>query len=333
MEIRSCLVSLLPAIRSGARLLLINNGCNRETEQLLEEFSDPLGEQAIYMTMPRNIGFVPALNHGLRCSDANWALIMRPSVTINNSDCQQWIAAGAAKEKAGILVPFADVKHPELRKLKVDPFQCIETTSLNFDLLAVSRQLRLQTGEFSEELDSGKWCLQDFYHRARVAGFKTCLMPGLPFTTAETTVFGSKERRRIAEENSRLLCRQKWGESCQAVIYQPEAKGEALSAVFNEALTAARLGHRLHLFLHRSQYREAIQSGAHLLHTNIRSYKLPFLSPLRALLKELSLFAQNNTDLLLVGDVSGFDVSAYPQLKSCSSLKELTACLPLSGNT
>lgn len=331
VEIRSCLVSLLPAIKSGARLLLINNGCNRETELLLEEFSDPLGEQAIYMTMPRNIGFVPAINHGLRRSDADWAMILRPCVTIADNDCRQWVEAGAASEKAGILVPFTASKYPELQKLKLAGFHCLETATINFDLLVLSRRMRQQTGEFSEELDGGKWCLKDYYQRAHTAGFKTCLMAGFSFTTEETTIFGSEERRRIAEENSRIQCQQKWGVERMVAVYQPETEGETLCAVIDDALTAARLGHRLHLFLLRKQYREAIQAGAHLLHTNIRLHKLPLLSPLRTLVKRLLLLSQTNPDLLLVGDVTGFGVSDYPQLKPCSSLKELIAQTKVSG--
>jgi len=171
-ETRFCLVSLLPIIEAGARLILINNGCGRVTEQLLEEFSDPLGNQAIYMTMERNIGFVPALNHGLRRSDADWTLLLRPSVIIKGNFLK-WLDFGAECPQSGILTPFiADIHHLP-QKLDNKRLASIETSDISFDLLAVSKAVRDAAGQFNEELDSGSWCLQDYRRRALLCGFFT----------------------------------------------------------------------------------------------------------------------------------------------------------------
>ncbi|MGE3549028.1 MAG: glycosyltransferase family 2 protein, partial [Geobacter sp.] len=43
-ETRACLVSILNTADS-ARLIIINNGCDRDTELLLEEFCEPLGNR------------------------------------------------------------------------------------------------------------------------------------------------------------------------------------------------------------------------------------------------------------------------------------------------
>ncbi len=78
-ETRACLAAILE-YSPEARLIIINNGSSRETELMLEEFSEPLGEHALFITCERNIGLVPAINRGLASSDADFAVIVRPQV-------------------------------------------------------------------------------------------------------------------------------------------------------------------------------------------------------------------------------------------------------------
>lgn len=322
-ETRSCLVSLLPCIESGARLLLINNGCNRETELLLEEFSDPLGTQAVYMTMERNIGFVPAVNHGLRRSDADWALVLRPSVVLHGNCCD-WFAHGSAAAEAGILTPAFTSLHPVPPGFERTPFAIMETNGISFDLLCLSRTLREAIGGFDEGLDGGAWCLEDYRQRARSAGFRTCLVGSLSLCAGPLTLFGSEERRRSHEELSRIYCRNRWGLRRHAALYLPGSIDTALQGPLTErALAAARRGHRVHLFLHRRQYREAVQSGYHLLHTDIRLHKLPLLAPRRSLARQVAALAAGHPDLMILEGVDGIPVPGYDDALPAAVLADL----------
>ena len=80
-ETRACLAAILE-YSPGARLIIIDNGSSRETELMLEEFSEPLADQALFITSDRNIGLVPAINKGLASSDADVAVIVRPQVMV-----------------------------------------------------------------------------------------------------------------------------------------------------------------------------------------------------------------------------------------------------------
>ncbi len=324
-ETRFCLVSLLPLIEAGARLILINNGCDRVTEQLLEEFSDPLGNQAIYMTMERNIGFVPALNHGLRRSDADWALILRPSVILK-SNFLKWLDFGTKCPQSGILTPFlADVHHlpPKLDNKRL---ASIETSDISFDLLAVSKPVRDAVGQFNEELDSASWCLQDYRRRALLCGFFTRLVTGMSFTTRTLTILGSAERRRQREEHSRDICRNLWGNQQRYAIYLPvEANLELLSGLFAQTLAAARLGHSFHLFLHRRLYREAVKQGFNVLHTGITLHKMPLLLPLRRLSRQMASLVLHYPDLLTIKGVDGISFPGYDDALPATTIAELNS--------
>ncbi len=124
-----------------ARMIIINNGCDRTTELMLEEFCDHLGERALYMTMERNIGFVPAVNRALARSDADWALIVRPSGTLSGT-CFQQILATADTRQAGIITPHCPSEHPLPAQLVKSGCAVIEACDISFSLLAFQRQCR-----------------------------------------------------------------------------------------------------------------------------------------------------------------------------------------------
>lgn len=312
-ETRVCLVSLLPSIAAGARLILINNGCDRETERLLEDFSDPLGNQIIYMTMGRNIGFIPALNHGLGRSDADWALMLRSSTALQGN-CREWLESGAANEQAGILTPFFQTLHHPEPKLNNRQLGSLETSDISFDLVALSRRMREKIGLFDENLDSGAWCLKDYRQRARSFGFLTCLVTGLPLITGPTTIFGSEERRRRQEELSADLYAGRWGIQHHAALYLPQdTTPDHLSGICAAVLEAARLGHSFDLFLHRPQYRDATEQGLLCRHAAIRYHKLPLLAPLRSLARQMADLKALHPGLLVVKGVDGIPFPGYDE--------------------
>ena len=80
-ETRACLAAIL-AHSSGARLIIVDNGSSRETELMLEEFSEPLGDRGLFIKSERNIGLVAAINLGLARSDSDYTVIVRPHVSV-----------------------------------------------------------------------------------------------------------------------------------------------------------------------------------------------------------------------------------------------------------
>ena len=80
-ETRACLAAILMH-SPGARLIIVDYGSSRETELMLEEFSEPLGDQGLFIKSERNIGLIAAINCGLSRSDSDYTVIVRPNVTV-----------------------------------------------------------------------------------------------------------------------------------------------------------------------------------------------------------------------------------------------------------
>ncbi len=321
-ETRACLASILGSTET-ARLIIINNCCDRATELMLEEFCDHLGDRSIYMTMERNIGFLPALNRALVRSDADWAYIVRPTGMLS-SLCLQKVVEATAKERAGIITPFCRSEYSPPHSLVKKNCTCLETTEISFAQLAISRAMREKIGLFDEDLDGGFWCLQDYRHRADEGGFLSYLLPTVCVEGHTATVFGSSERRRRIEDHSLALFFKRWGIQRHFALYVPKDTEEThFCAMLELLLAAARRGHRFELLLHQRQYKLAMQHHAACLHRGIILHKLSTITPLRSLAGTMVKLTVQDSKLEPVCGLDGIPFPGYGAALPFTTLAKL----------
>jgi hypothetical protein len=321
-ETRACLVSILDSTTT-ARLIIINNGCDRDTELMLELFCDHLGERVIYMTMERNIGFVPAINRALIRSDAEWALIIRPTGSLTRH-CLQQILTTATKAQAGIITPHCPSEQLLPQQLVNTTCPCIESCVLNFSALALSRKMREVIGHFDEELDGGTWCLRDYRHRAHAHTFKTYLLPTTVFISTPATIFGSDARRSRVDELAITVFRQRWGEQHHFSVYLPkEADAQTTQSILELLVAGARHGHCFELFLHRPQYAAALQLNALCFHSGITLHRLSILTPYRSLARGMKRLMAHNSKIQPVCGLDGIPFPGYDTALPATTLVQL----------
>ena len=320
-ETRACLVSILNTADS-ARLIIINNGCDRDTELLLEEFCEPLGNRVLYMTMERNIGFVPAVNRGLARSDADWAMVVRSNGTVDGAWLQQLLNV-AANERAGIVSPLCTTETPLPKRLTKACCSQLETCQLSFAGMLLSRAMRDEIGYFDEELDGSVWCLRDYQQRAATCDYRTFLVPTALVHSAPPLVFGSEERRNERERLSQRAVLERWGTSQQFAVYFPQqTEPDHLKSALTVILTAARRGHRFTLLLHHRQYQQASEQGYRCLHTGIQLAGLSRIATTRDLRKRLQNLTKNRPELLIVKGVDGIPIPGYDEALPFSALTD-----------
>lgn len=321
-ETRACLVSILNTT-DNARLIIVNNGCNRDTELLLEEFCDPLGDRVLYMTMERNIGFVPALNRAFARSYADWAMVIRPNGTVSEGWLQGLLNL-TANEQAGIITPLCSTEVPLPKHLTSAYCSQLETCQLSFAGLMIARSMREKIGCFDEELDGAYWCLQDYQQRAAANNYRTYFAPAAVLHSGPALIFGSEERRRERERYSRETVQSRWGTPRTHAIYFPQqTEAEHLAGALQTILSAARRGHSFTLLLHHRQYRQAAELGFRCLHTAIELVGLARLATGRDLRKRLQKLDESTADLVIVKGVDGIPVPGYDGALSFSAVEQL----------
>ena len=248
-EARDCLSALL-AHSSGARLIIVDNGCDRQTQQVIEEFSDALEERCLLLASARNIGLVRAINMGLSRSDGEFSVIVRPHVRVTEGWLNELLEAAAR----GLASPvFSGDGAPF-------PIPCLygnsrmETDTLSFATLALRSEVHMLLGGFDENLDGGVWCLRDFVSRAGVRGYRTCITGRANVICAPETVLGSDTRRQELARASQASYEERWGAGGHfGVSVGRSVRPDELRAMVGTMLRAARNGYHFTLLLPAAQ--------------------------------------------------------------------------------
>jgi hypothetical protein len=320
-ETRACLAAILEH-SPEARLIIIDNGSTRETELMLDEFSERLGEQALFMTPTRNLGLVPAINRGLASSDADFAVIVRPYVLVGTG----WLKAlldVAGMPRAGLVSPlFRGPGAPALSR-PGSGCELLETFTLSFATLLISGELHRQVGGFDEGLDSAEWCLRDYIRRAEASGYHTCVIAQPELVCSQEIIFGSQERRQEQARLSRDSYRSRWGIARHYCLYFGSGTDAAELSGTVEALVArARQGDRFTLLLHRKQFKEFRRRGWDGLHTAIAIRRLPLIGVQRSITRQLADLQAGDPDLI---PVRGAEDVVFPGVAAPICLNQVMA--------
>ena len=318
-ETRACLAAILEH-SPEARLIIIDNGSSRETELMLEEFSEPLGEKALFITSERNLGLIPAINRGLASSDADFAVIVRPHILVGTG----WLKAlldAAVMPRVGIVSPtFCGCGAPALTR-PVSGCGLMETFTLSFAALLISGEMRHQLGGFDEGLDGGEWCLRDYIRRAEAGGYHTCVAAQPELLCGHETVFGSTQRRQEQTRLSRDTYLSRWGSARHYCLYfGPHVDAADLTATVEALVAAARRGQRFTLLLHHKQFKEFRRRGWNGLHTALVICRLPLLAARRSLTRQFAALQAADSGLV---PVRGAEDVEFPGVAAPICLNEV----------
>jgi Glycosyl transferase family 2 len=273
VETRTSLVNL-SAHSPGARLILINNGSDRETESLLEEFADFLDERALLISTPVNLGFIKAVNVGLARSEAEFVLVVRSSTMVSAGWLDPLLELVRSRPETGIVSPIY-LPTGRIRTGDTRTVPSIEIDRGDFSAMLVRREMYSRIGGFDGEMDGGAWCLKDYSRRALKAGYTTCASSDGKVAVVEEAVFGSVARREELREKSSALHARRWGaEQTFCVLIPRDVPPDGLGEQFNLLLRGARQGHQFTVLVLSKTFREIARKGFDLLHSNIRLEKL-----------------------------------------------------------
>ena len=322
-ETRACLASVLH-YSNDARLIVVDNGSNRETELMLEEFSEPLGEHSLFMKSERNLGILSAINMGLAKSDSDYAVILRPHVQVTDN----WLNGllNAAQTKGiGIVSPVFHGKYAQAMLPAPSSGEMMETFHVSFSTLLLKKEMLSNIGNFDEGMDGGEWCLRDFVRRALKWGYHSCVTSRSQVICGKESVFGSDLRRQQQSQASRVIFRERWGIIRHYCVYFGcDTLSSGLENAFATILHGARQGHLFTLLLHRRQAADFRKMGWHNRHTGIEMRRISFFSPYSNLRKQFVSLQTQSPDIIPVKGGENID---FPGVNTAIHFGELAAAL------
>lgn len=322
-ETRACLAAILMH-SPGARLIIVDNGSSRETELMLEEFSESLGDQGLFIKSVKNIGLVAALNLGLARSDSDYTVIVRPHVSVQAGWLEALVNA-AETTGAGIVSPL--LRGADAPRLPALDSECtvMESCTVSLAALLLRTGMRIVAGTFDESLDGNEWCVKEYVRRVAAFGYRTCITSCVSLSCSAAQQFGSAQRRNTMVENSRSAYISRWGAGSHYCVYfGSDGNAGSLGDTIAELLDGARQGHRFTLLLHRRQYADFRKNGWNCLHTGIDLQRISNLFPLRDIQKKIRMLQSVSPDLVMVRGSSG---TTFPGVDSAISQDELLSGL------
>jgi len=301
VEVRSALASF-STDTPDSRLVIVNNGSDRETERILDEFAEALDDRAILISTERNIGTVAALNLGLGKSTAPFSLIATPFTRL----APGWF---------DIVLSLFD-RHPEsgavvLReKNSFDRSAEFEADSASLVSMVLKKSLYDISGGFDEGMDGGEWALRDFVRRATRSGNTTYSLEMDSLKLSAIVEFGSAARRQEREQSARRLYVERWGEPLSYLIVCPDSLFGVNNAEFRDTLLeSARQGNRISVIAENRIGKLLSREGFSALHENITFETLPKLFSSRALKGILSRSAKSQPTATLVAENDSFSAT------------------------
>lgn len=296
VEVRAALASFVADSPLG-RLVMVNNGSERETEAILDEFAEALDDRALLLATERNIGSVAALNLGISKSSAPFVLVATPFTRLNEGWFDPVAAFFEEHPDAGAVV---------LKKSGKAHFgDCLEADHGSFEAMILRRTLLDIAGGFDEGMAGGEWTLRDYARRSLDFGYRTFSLRSSRLEVLEQRELGSIARREDRERTARQMYSERWGEPqtflliCAETLFGVE-QGEIRAAL----LAAARQGHRLIVAAENRIAKTLVLDGFSALHENISFQSLPRFFSGKALagIVERAAIAQPATILISEAD-------------------------------
>jgi hypothetical protein len=299
---RACLASLV-ATAPQARLVLVNNGSDGVTEQLLGEFADRLDDRAILVASPVATDLVTALNRGISLASAPVVAVVRNGLVLPSGWLATLLQTLAADAAAGGVIPR--FSPPE--SATIESGAVIEVDHGSFTTMVLRRELLHRLGGFDAQLAEPLWCLRDLARRISRAGSRLLQEPSVVIPAPPEVALGSPARRAERQAESRARFTARWGEA-RTFVLVPDASGlpaEAVPAIIPILVQGARQGHRFILFGSRRLCREMTAKLAGARHANIRLECLPMLGSGRYVTNRLAQLAREEPGLTAIQEGGG----------------------------
>lgn len=297
VETGACLVAVIEQT-PNARLVIVDNSSDRETERMLEEIAEALDERILLFRNSANEGFVRAVNRGLERAESRYTALVRYNSVVTAGWLEPLLAFANENNDAGIIVPSFSGPTASRERLSTG----MEVRFGDFAAMLLNRRLVETAGGFKEDSDGALWCLKEYSRRAMRAGFRTCVVPEAVVAKSEDATLGSPVRRAELEKRIKAEYRDAWGTENSYCLHIP--KGADLSSfrsMLPVMLACVRQGNRLSVLVHPRHSRDLRTAGVAQLHSDLRIGFLPRLMPGKTVKKELARLSAAGSPVQLVG--------------------------------
>ena len=260
---RNCLESIRANTRSPYNVIVIDNNSSQGTKSFLKNFATN-NKNFTVVTNDENLGWVRAVNQGIRLSRAPYVCVMNNDTLVVTKDwLRKMIVIAEAEGEIGLVNPTFDVKN---KTAAVSAY--VEIDFCRGYCVLIKRAVTERIGGLDEAYGLGYYDDDDFSVRAIRAGFKCVRANGVTVKHLGDSTFSSlytDSKRGALHEANKKLFYSKWGRRLNIFFASSHPDDKRLSEIL---ISLARRQHIVYL-------RPLSPASLGKAHINIREWPLP----------------------------------------------------------
>ena len=276
---KECISSIFKNTAHAFHLIIIDNASNLATQSYLSRLARGKGRQVTLLRNNANLGFVKAVNRGIRQSDADYLCFLNNDTRVTPGWLTEMVKIADSHKEIGIVNPNSNTlgckpersQVPEeiAQGLKVYTGQWSELGLATGFCMLVKRAVIEAIGYFDEAYGMGNFEDADFCKRAQQSGYLcVCAKAAYVYHHERRSFIKFKRFDEDFERNQRIFY-DKWGKP-KRLIYILTKDSPAFRARINrEALNLARRGDIVWIFFKSRDKRDINK------HSNIYAYIFP----------------------------------------------------------
>ena len=281
----TCLDSVVKYTRTPCRIIIIDNGSDRQTAQYLDSVKAKNPEQVVLIRNTENLGFVKAVNQGIKESTAPYICLLNNDTQVTEGWLTEMIKVAESRKDIGIVNPNSNTLgcKPKKGQFLQTLARELKSYSREYNELAwatgfcmlIKRKVVQEVGLFDEIYRMGNFEDADFCKRAQGLGYScVCAKAAYVYHRERRSFIKFKKFDQDFKRNRQIFF-DKWGRSERILYVLTKDNSLYTQKVGNDALKLARRGNVIWIFL-KDGNRQKINH-----HSNIYVYSLPkfFLNP------------------------------------------------------
>jgi GT2 family glycosyltransferase len=274
---KQCVDSIVRRTDVPFRLIMIDNGSESPTRDYMRGLAAEKGLNLLLIRNGSNLGFVKAVNQGLKAADSPYVCIMNNDTVATAGWLDEMMDVMRSDRRLGVLNPSSNTsgQFPQpggsideyAASLKGSRGRIQELNLARGFCMLIRRELLDRIGLLDENYGIGYFEETDFSKRAQAAGFRIARAKAAYVYHKEGTTFKEmKDRDAIFRQNEDIYFK-KWGRLVRAAyLVDSPSSNEKVDDI---ATAAARGGHQMIVFI-----KKGLAWPVRLDHFDIRPYEM-----------------------------------------------------------
>ena len=264
---KECVDAILKNTHYPYRLILIDNGSEFETKNYLKNLEKNRPKEVMLVNNDENLGFVKAVNQGLKHSDSPYVCIMNNDTIPAPGWLERMIEFADSHDEVGLVNPQCD-GHGNMpldeyaQILSRDRGKYMEMNQCQGFCMLIKREAVERVGYLDEAFGIGGFDDTDYSMRAHIAGYRcVAIKDAYVYHRLHSSFNASGDREDWVRRNRRIYY-DKWGAHLRvgvAVSLNNASRG-AISQVMTLAYGLAREWAWVHIWINSRRERPMIKS-------------------------------------------------------------------------